>query len=345
MRKRKIETNKLLQIPETILISIVTLLYFDATDEADIDEHKFSLQCVCRRLHEICNSNALWQNKPIVLPSGKFNSGVFKLIKRKNYGTEGICYHAYCRPHQKEYAVKRVRGPSENEGVPYYMLRVLSALRNLKHPGVNELLYVSFFGTKLYTIYPYVELTLQDILDPVQRLSVEDISGRGSVTALSPISQHVAIKLMFQLLTAIKYLHSRGILHRNLKPKHILIVPSPRKADSDMDDAVLKISDFSLARTTFHPPKDLTAEVITLWYRPPEILLGHQSYTSSVDIWSTGCIFAEMLEGRPLFTGISEIDQLYKIFSKLGSPSETSTCRNYKHYVERNFPDWSQVSV
>jgi serine/threonine protein kinase len=352
MRREDSEINNFLQLPDSLLIYLVTILCFDVADEAHIDDSRFSLQCINKKFYNICNCKALWQNKPIILPSGKFNDGTFKLIKKKTQGTEGICYHAYCRPHQKEYAIKRVnRIFSEDEGVPYYMLRVLSALRNLRHPGINELLYVSLAGPKIYTIYPYVELTLQDVLSPGHTLSSPEGAVHGSVVASSaassPMEQHVAIDMMSQLMSAISYLHDRGILHRNLKPKHILIAPPPKSssASSYLEGSVLKISDFSLARTTFHPPRDLTAEVITLWYRPPEILLGHGKYTSAVDVWSAGCVFAEMLEGRPLFAGLSEIDQLFQIFSKLGSPDTASSFRELPFYQDGIFPDWDKVST
>ena len=349
MERKVLKRACFLQLPDTILISIVSILCFNEADEAEIDDLRFSLQYISKKFYTLLNCQALWQNKPIISPTGKFNEGAFKLIKRKTQGTEGVCYHAYCRPHRKEYAVKRVnRISSDNDGVPYYMLRILSALRNLQHPGINQLLYVSLAGSKLYTIYPYIELTLQDILDPAQKLSFSIEEIRGSTTtstaSLSPLHQSIAIDLMSQLMSAVSYLHDRGILHRNLKPKHILIIPAPcSNTLSSLDGAVLKITDFSLARTTFHPPRTLTAEVITLWYRPPEILLGDERYTAAVDVWSAGCVFAEMLEGRPLFVGLSQIDQLFQIFSKLGSPSEGSSCRALPFYQDGVFPNWHQV--
>jgi serine/threonine protein kinase len=85
---------------------------------------------------------------------------------------------------------------------------------------------------------------------------------------------------------------------------------------------VSQISDFALVRMTSYPLRAYTSEVVTLWYRPPEILMGVAEYTQAVDMWSVGCVLAEMARGRALFTGISEIDQLFQIFNYLGTPTE-----------------------
>ncbi|GMF51822.1 unnamed protein product [Phytophthora fragariaefolia] len=131
-------------------------------------------------------------------------------------------------------------------------------------------------------------------------------------------------------------------------PSHIRAsrVPLDPLRDSDDDvagDATLEISDFALVRATGILCRRYTTEVITLWYRAPEILMGVQDYGAAVDVWSIGCIFAEMAQGKPLFTGISEVDQLFQIFSKLSTPTtETwpgfSSLPNY-HF---EFPSWNQ---
>ncbi|KAJ0395771.1 hypothetical protein ATCC90586_008730 [Pythium insidiosum] len=119
--------------------------------------------------------------------------------------------------------------------------------------------------------------------------------------------------------------------------------PSGGRVLSERVDAVLQISDFALVRATGIPRRTYTMEVVTLWYRPPEILMGVRGYSSAVDIWSVGCIFAEMAQGKPLFTGISEIDQLFQIFSKLSTPTSESwpgftSLPNY-HF---DFPNWKR---
>ena len=109
------------------------------------------------------------------------------------------------------------------------------------------------------------------------------------------------------------FLHSNRIFHRDLKPQNLLI---------SSDGKTCKLADFGLARAFGLPIKTYTHEVVTLWYRCPEILLSSKHYALGVDTWSTGCIFAEMAQKRPLFMGDSEIDQIFKIFKVLGTPHE-----------------------
>ena len=102
----------------------------------------------------------------------------------------------------------------------------------------------------------------------------------------------------------------------------------------------LLITDFALVRLTSVPLKMFTAEVVTLWYRAPEVLMGGE-YVSGVDIWSAACVFVEMLQGSPIFVGISEIDQLFQIFRKLGSPSRESWSRiDSRPNYSFEFPNW-----
>lgn len=102
------------------------------------------------------------------------------------------------------------------------------------------------------------------------------------------------------------------VLHRDLKPQNLLIT-------SDLD---VKIADFGLSKVYGLPMDSFTHEVVTLWYRAPEVLLGNDNYDASIDTWSIGCIVAEMIQKRPLFIGDSEIDQIFKIFKGIGSPEE-----------------------
>ena len=104
--------------------------------------------------------------------------------------------------------------------------------------------------------------------------------------------------LLYQLVKGIQHCHSMKILHRDIKPQNLLL----------SKDGILKLADFGLARASGIPVKNFTHEVVTLWYRPPDVLLGSKNYTSTIDIWSIGCIFAEMVNNKPLFAGQNETD-------------------------------------
>lgn len=118
---------------------------------------------------------------------------------------------------------------------------------------------------------------------------------------------------MKQMMEGLAHCHKNRVLHRDLKPHNLLI--------DDKDK--LQLADFGLARTYTLPIREYTHAVVTLWYRAPEILLGQKVYSTPVDIWSAACIFAEMIEGFPLLSGDSEIDQIFKIFQLRGTPNET----------------------
>ena len=146
-----------------------------------------------------------------------------------------------------------------------------------------------------------------------------------------PLSPSTVNNFAYQLCRGVEFCHANRIIHRDLKPQNLLIARR----------LFLKIADFGLARAFAVPVPAYTHEVVTVWYRPPEILLGAKLYSVPVDLWSIGCVIGEMATGAPLFAGDSEIDTIFKIFQKLGTPSEqvwpgVSELPDYK----ASFPKW-----
>ncbi|KAL6223615.1 hypothetical protein ACLB2K_006998 [Fragaria x ananassa] len=187
----------------------------------------------------------------------------------------------------------------------------------MQHGNIVRLQDVVHSEKRLYLVFEYLDLDLKKHMD-----STPDF-------AKDPRQ----IKLfLYQILRGIAYCHSHRVLHRDLKPQNLLI---------DRRTNALKLADFGLARAFGIPVRTFTHEVVTLWYRAPEILLGSRHYSTPVDVWSVGCIFAEMINQRPLFPGDSEIDELFKIFRILGTPNEdtwpgVSSMPDFKC----SFPKW-----
>ncbi|XP_058841455.1 mitogen-activated protein kinase 12-like isoform X2 [Acipenser ruthenus] len=131
----------------------------------------------------------------------------------------------------------------------------------------------------------------------------------GRIMKLERLTEDRIQFLVYQILKGLKYIHSSGIIHRDLKPGNLAV----------NQDCELKILDFGLAR---HADSEMTGYVVTRWYRAPEVILNWMHYTQTVDIWSVGCIMAEMLSGKPLFKGNDHLDQLTEIMKITGTPTQ-----------------------
>jgi serine/threonine protein kinase len=287
--------------PDMLLMS---LSWFIGPTKVDVDTVK-AVSLVSHAWKGMMNSPSLWKSILSQAENGEFQWIRFLNMGKKAEGTEGTCFRCIDRVTGREMALKKARVYPDGEGVPYYMLRELTVLKSLgHHPNISVLRFVNLRHSKLRIIFDYIPRTLHDFI------------GRPDCPPFSP---GVVRSLMRQLLQAVSHCHQQGVLHRNLKPKHLLVELPP--GATTLDGAILKLSDFALVRITNYPHRMYTNEVVTLWYRPPEILLGKRCYSSAVDIWSVGCIFAEIVRGKSLFVGISEVDQIFQMFNKLGTPN------------------------
>ncbi|XP_065828877.1 mitogen-activated protein kinase 14-like [Oscarella lobularis] len=214
-------------------------------------------------------------------------------------------------------AVKKLSRPFQTAIHAKRTFRELRLLKHMHHENVINLLDVftpnagADTFNDLYLVTPLMGADLNNIIK-FQTLS----------------DDHVQF-LVYQVLRGLKYIHSAGIIHRDLKPSNIAV----------NEDCELKILDFGLARTT---DEEMTGYVATRWYRAPEIMLNWMHYKQNVDIWSVGCIMAELLTGRSLFPGRDHIDQLTKILQLVGTPGEdfilkisSEHARTYLHQLPK----------
>lgn len=194
-------------------------------------------------------------------------------------------------------ALKEIRLEHE-EGAPCTAIREVSLLKDLKHANIVTLHDIIHTDKSLTLVFEYLDKDLKQYMDDC-----------GNILSM----QNVKI-FLFQILRGLAYCHKRKVLHRDLKPQNLLI----------NERGELKLADFGLARAKSVPTKTYSNEVVTLWYRPPDVLLGSSEYSTQIDMWGVGCIFYEMAAGRPLFPGSTVEDELHLIFRLLGTPSENS---------------------
>nr|CAD2138721.1 unnamed protein product [Meloidogyne enterolobii] len=240
----------------------------------------------------------------------------YKKIFDLGEGTYATVYLGQSLLTGRSVAMKEIRLEHE-EGAPCTAIREVSLLRNLKHANIVTLHDVVHTDSVLTLVFEFVEQDLREYMEELETLmSIRNVQ-----------------LFAFQLLRGLSYCHSRRILHRDLKPQNLLVTKGGE----------LKLADFGLARAQSIPTKSYSSEVVTLWYRPPDVLLGSTEYTTHIDMWAVGCIIYEMLTNLPLFPGSSPTEQLKLIFQKLGTPnSEThpelkelpgfKKCRNFRQH-------------
>ncbi|XP_051046239.1 cyclin-dependent kinase 15 [Phodopus roborovskii] len=233
-----------------------------------------------------------WQKKS--LPFGAASS--YLNLEKLGEGSYATVYKGISRINGQLVALKVISMNAE-EGVPFTAIREASLLKGLKHANIVLLHDIVHTKETLTFVFEYMHTDLAQYMSQ-------------HPGGLHP---HNVRLFMFQLLRGLAYIHHQHVLHRDLKPQNLLI--------SHLGE--LKLADFGLARAKSIPSQTYSSEVVTLWYRPPDALLGATEYSSELDIWGAGCIFIEMFQGQPLFPGVSNIlEQLEKIWEVLGVPTE-----------------------
>mmetsp|Transcript_16622 Transcript_16622/g.24557 ORF Transcript_16622/g.24557 Transcript_16622/m.24557 type:complete len:351 (-) Transcript_16622:10-1062(-) len=224
----------------------------------------------------------------------------YEKLGRVGEGTYGIVYKARDRVTNELVALKRCLPHHEStDGFPLTTLREISTLKQCQsHDNIVKLHEVAVSSSRsgVFLVFEYCPQDLAKIVDR-----------HYAIRQKSPFSGAQVKRLTSQLLSALEFLHNRMVLHRDLKLSNMLY----------SNRGNLKLADFGLSRS-FLPP--LTPKVVSLWYRPPELLLGAVDYSFEIDMWGAGCSMAELLLGCPLWNGTTEIDQLNKIIENLGTP-------------------------
>ncbi|XP_065847559.1 cyclin-dependent kinase B2-2-like [Euphorbia lathyris] len=253
----------------------------------------------------------------------------FEKLEKVGEGTYGKVYRARERATGMVVALKKTRLHEDDEGVPPTTLREISILRMLsRDPHIVRLMDVKQGQNKegktvLYLVFEYMDTDLKKFIRSFKQTG-------------EFIPVNIVKTLMFQLCKGVAFCHGHGILHRDLKPHNLLM---------DRKTMMLKIADLGLARAFTLPIKKYTHEILTLWYRAPEVLLGATHYSTAVDMWSVGCIFAELVTKQALFPGDSELQQLLHIFRLLGTPNEEMWPGVSKLLNWHEYPQWSRKGL
>ncbi len=223
----------------------------------------------------------------------------YEKVAKVGEGTYAVVYRATRRADGAPVALKRIKMVTPGVGLDISAIRELTCLRDLSpHPNIIPLMDVYVRKEALTFVLPFYQTDLEMI-----------IRDRGLALTAANIKSWLGM-----LLSGLEFCHQRGIIHRDIKPNNLLI-----------DDAsnAIRIADFGLARTFAYPVERMTSQVVTRWYRSPELLFGGRHYGPPVDVWAVGCIFAELMLRTPFLPGETDMGQLRAIFAALGTPTPT----------------------
>jgi len=222
-------------------------------------------------------------------------------------GSYGMVIKCRNRENGSFVAIKKFLETEEDRSVKKIAMREIKMLRKLRHENLVNLLEVFRRRKRLYLVFEFVDHTLLDDLEK---------HPYGLKTS-------VVQRVLWQVFRAVSFMHSHNVIHRDIKPENIL----------HSRTGLIKLCDFGFARSIAHSGELYTDYVATRWYRAPELLVGDPNYGKAVDVWAIGCLTVEMLSGRPLFPGDSEIDQLYQVINCFGKLSKRHQDMFYRNPV------------
>ncbi|GAA5834238.1 hypothetical protein JCM3766R1_004497 [Sporobolomyces carnicolor] len=216
--------------------------------------------------------------------------------KKVGEGTYAVVYLGRELATGRKIAIKKIKVGQFKDGLDMSAIREVKFLRELNHPNLIQLVDVFSNKSNLNLVLEFLDTDLEAVIrDKSLVFQAGDIKS-----------------WMLMTFKGLEFCHRNWILHRDMKPNNLLISA----------DGVLKIADFGLAREYADESAKMTCQVVTRWYRPPELLLGARSYSTGVDTWAAGCIFAELMLRVPFMAGESDMEQLQTIFNALGTPTE-----------------------
>ncbi|XP_065832455.1 glycogen synthase kinase-3 beta-like [Oscarella lobularis] len=230
-------------------------------------------------------------------------------------GSFGVVYQAKMMPSGETVAIKKVMQDKR------FKHRELQIMRQLEHCNIVRLRYF-FFSSGDKRDEVYLNLVLEFVPETVHRVSRHYSKSKQII----PL---IYIKLyMYQLFRSLAYIHSHGICHRDIKPQNLLLDP---------ESAILKLCDFGSAKVLTRGEPNVSY-ICSRYYRAPELIFGATDYTSDIDVWSAGCVLAELLLGQPIFPGNSGVDQLVEIIKILGTPTREQIREMNPNYTDFKFP-------
>lgn len=229
-----------------------------------------------------------------------FCEGRFVCLDKLGEGSYGKVYKVLDKSRNKIVALKKVKFHGEKcQGIPQSSLRELAILKEVSHANIIKLEDIISSTTTAFELYLVFEMSDMDLR---KFMHVHQYR----------VDKSLIKSIMKELIEGVEYLHQHRIIHRDLKPENILL---------NKNGSGVKIADFGLSRTIHNPLRPYSREILSLWYRSPELCMGYKNYSIGVDTWAIGCIFYELITGNPLFKAKSDTEMLFKIFELFGTPT------------------------